>query len=78
MFLGHSKQHPGNVYRFLHIKTYYIIYSQDVQWLGKMWHEFYSIPSRHCANAYVGPFDNYIEENGTGQEDKKVFKSKHL
>ena len=33
-----------------------------------MWHEFYSIPSSHSADAYIAPFDDYIEENGTGQE----------
>ena len=67
-FLGYSTQHAGGVYRFLHMKTNHIIYTQDVQWLGKMWHEFYSIPSNHSADAYVDPFDDYIEENGTGQE----------
>ena len=33
-----------------------------------MWHEFYSVPSIHSADANVDPFDDYIEENGTGQE----------
>ena len=60
MFLGYSTQYAGDVYRFLH--------SQDVQWLGKMWHEFHSVPSNHSADAYVNPFDDYYEENGTGQE----------
>ena len=49
-------------------KTSHVIYSRDVHWLGKMWHEFYSIPSSHSADAYVGPFDDYIEETGTDQE----------
>ena len=40
--------------------------SRDVQWLGKMWNEFYSIPSSHSADAYVDPFD---EDTGT---DHKV------
>ena len=31
-------------------------------------HEFYSVPSKKSADAYVDPFDDYIEENGTGQE----------
>ena len=60
MFLGYSTQHAGDVYRFLHIKNQ-IIYSQDVQQLGKMWHEFYSIPSGHSVDAYVDPFDYYID-----------------
>ena len=68
MFLGYSTQHAGHVYRFLHMKMNHVIYSQDVQWLGKMWHEFYSIPSTHSADAYVDPFDDYIEENRTGQQ----------
>ena len=50
------------------MKTNHIVYSRDVQWLGKMWHEFYGIPSSRSADAYVDPFDNYIEETGTDQE----------
>ena len=53
---------------YLHMKMNHTIYSQDVQWLGKMWHEFYSIPSNHSADAYVDPFDDYIKENSAGQE----------
>ena len=68
MFLGYSTQHAGNVNRFLHMKTNHIIYSKDLQWLGKMWHEFYSIPCSHSADAYVDPFDDYIEETSTNQE----------
>ena len=68
MFLGCSTQHAGDVYRFLQMKTNHIIRSQDVQWLGKMWHEFYGVPSNHSADAYVDPFDDYIEENGTGRD----------
>ena len=33
-----------------------------------MWHEFYSIPSNHSADAYVDRVDDYIEENVTDQE----------
>ena len=33
-----------------------------------MWHEFYSIPSNHNVDTFVDPIDDYIEENGTGQE----------
>ena len=36
MFMGYSTQHAVDVYRFLHLKTNHIIYSRDVQWLGKM------------------------------------------
>ena len=68
MFMGYSTQHAGDVYRFLHMKTSYIMYSQDVEWLGKLWHEFYRILSTHSADKYVDPFDNYIEETDTNQE----------
>ena len=68
MFMGYCTQHAGDVYRFLHRKTNHIIYSRDVQWLGKMFHEFYSIPSIHCGDAYVDLFDDYIEETGIDQE----------
>ena len=33
-----------------------------------MRHESYSVPSNHSADVYLDPFDDYIEENGTGQE----------
>ena len=68
IFMGYSVQHAGDIYRFLQMKTSHIIYSRDVQWLCKMWHEFYSIPSSHSADAYVDSFDDYIEETGTDQE----------
>ena len=50
------------------MKTNHVIYSRDVQLLGKMWHELYSIPSDHSADAYVDPFDDYIEKTSTNQE----------
>ena len=50
MFMGYSTHHGGDMYRFLHLKTNHVIYSRDVQWLGKMWNEFYSIPGS-CADA---------------------------
>ena len=68
IYMGYSTQYAGNVYRFLHMKTNHIINSRDIQWLGKMWDEFYSIPSSHSADAYVDPFDDYIEETRTNQE----------
>ena len=68
MFMGYSTQHAGDVYRFLHMKTNHIIYSQGAQWLGKLWHEFYSVPNTHSTDMYVDPFDDYIEETGTNQE----------
>ena len=68
MFMGYSTQHAGDVYRLLHLKTNHVIYSRDVQLLSKMWNEFYNITSNHSADAYVDPFDDYIEDTGTEQE----------
>ena len=39
-----------------------------MQWLCKLWHEFYSVLSTHSTDKYVDPFDDYIEETGTDQE----------
>ena len=36
IFMGYSTQDAGDVYRFLHLKTNHVIYSRDVQRLGKM------------------------------------------
>ena len=68
MFVGYSTKHAEDVYRFLYMKTNHIIYRRDGQWLGKMWYEFYSIPRCHSTDAYVDPFDDYIDENSTDQE----------
>ena len=68
MLMGYNIQHTGDVYRLLHLWTNHVIYSRHVQWQGKMWNEFYNIPSTHIADAYVYPFDDYIENTGTDQE----------
>ena len=68
MFMGYSTQHAGDLYMFLHLKTNRVIYSRDVQWLGKMWKEFYNIPSNHSEDAYIDPFDDYNEDSVTEQE----------
>ena len=68
MFLGYSTQHAGDVYRFLHMKTNHTIHSLDLEWLGKMWHEFYNVPSNHSADAYVDTFDNYIDWSRGGRK----------
>ena len=39
-----------------------------MQWLGKLWEEFYHILNMHSADKYVDQFDDYIEETGTEQE----------
>ena len=70
MFMGYSTQHAGDIYRFLHMKTNHIIYSQDVQWLGKLWHKFYHIPNMHSADKYIDPFDDYIKESNNEQKEE--------
>ena len=72
MFMGYSTQHAGDVYMFLHLKKNHVIYSRDMQWLGTMWNEFYGIPSNHSADAYVDPFDDYIEDTVTDQETEST------
>ena len=67
-FMAYSTQHAGDVYRFLPMKTNHIIYSWDVQWLGKLWHEFYHVPNMHSADKYIDPFDDCIEETGNKQK----------
>ena len=42
-----------------------------MQWLGKLWHEFYHILNLHSAEKYEDPFDDYIEEPDTEQESEK-------
>ena len=70
MLLRYSTQHAGDVYQFLHMKINNIIYSRDVQWLVKLWHEFYHIPNLHSTEEYYDPFDDYIEEPDSEQESE--------
>jgi hypothetical protein len=39
MFVGHADQHAGDVHRLLHLSTFKVVESRDVQWLGKSWGE---------------------------------------
>ena len=41
-----------------------------MQWLGKLWDEFYHIPNLHSADTYIDPFDDYIEEPSVNQESE--------
>ena len=50
------------------MKTNHVIYGRDVQWLGKMWHKFYNIPSSDSTDTYVDLYDDYIEKTCTHQE----------
>ena len=40
-----------------------------MQWLDKIWKEFYDIPSNHNVDTYVDPFVDYIEETDVEQEN---------
>ena len=37
MFVGYAKDHTGDVYRFVYMKTGQIILSINVRWLNIMW-----------------------------------------
>ena len=71
MLLGYSTQHAGDVYWFLHMKMNHIIHSQDVQWLGKLWHEFYHFRNLHSTQQYGDPFEDYLKEPNTKEESEK-------
>ena len=71
MLQGYSEHHAGDVYWFLYMKTNHIRCSQDVQWLRKLWHEFYHILNLHSAEQHEDPFEDYIEENDTEEESEK-------
>ena len=34
-----------------------------------MWNDFYKVPSKHSAESSVDPFDDYIEDTNTGQQE---------
>ena len=61
------------------MKTNHIIYSQDVQWLGKLWHALYKVQSTHSTNKYVDPFDDYIEETVIEQNvEDNIQETEHM
>ena len=37
MFVGHTDDHSGDVYRFIHVKTQHVILSRDARWMNIMW-----------------------------------------
>ena len=71
MLLGYNTQHAGDVYWFLHMKMNHIIYSHNVQWLGKLWCEFYHFLNLHSADKYEDLFNKYIEETSTKQQESE-------
>ena len=42
-----------------------------MQWLGKLWHEFFHIVNLHCTDKYKDPFNEYIEEISTKQQESE-------
>ena len=42
-----------------------------MQWLGKLWNEFYQILNQHSAEKYEDPFNDYTEEPDTEQDNEK-------
>ena len=56
MLLGYGEVHAGDVYRFLNMRTKRIIHSRDVQWMNKMWSQYYQVPQTHTERGYVDPF----------------------
>ena len=53
MFVGYSTNHAGNVYQFIHAKTNQVIYSRDVQWLNKLWGEYYKQSPEDCLKYFI-------------------------
>ena len=49
MFVGYITNHAGNAYQFIHAKTNQVINSRDVQWLNKLWGEYYKESPEDCA-----------------------------
>ena len=69
LFVGHSTQHAGDVYRLLNPKTSRVIHSRDVKWIGKMWAEFYMIKMVDRASGYVDPEEDFqLEEEKEDQD----------
>ena len=68
LFVGYSTQHAGDVYTLLNPKTSTVIHSRDVNWIGKMWAEFYKIKMIDRASGYVDPDEEYQLE----EEDQDI------
>ena len=68
LFIGHSTQHAGDVYRLLNPKTNRVIYSRNVKWIGKTWAELYKIKMVDRASGYVDPDEDIQLE----EEDQDI------
>ena len=53
MVIGYLTAHAGNVYSFIHSKTNQIIYSCDVQWLNRLWGEYYKVSPKDCIKYFA-------------------------
>ncbi|KAG7340680.1 integrase core domain containing protein [Nitzschia inconspicua] len=67
IFLGYAKQHAGNVYRMLDLKTRQLRLSRDVQWLSKTYGEYKNPQIREDAQD-----DDHDSQLGIGEDDHDV------
>ena len=67
MFVGCSTVHVSDVYHIIHAKTNQIIYSQDDQWLNKLWGEYYKVSPLDCFKDFVDRLGGH--DDNDGQDD---------
>ena len=72
LIVWYSTQHAGDVYRLLNPKTSRVIHSRDVEWIGKMWAEFYKIKMIDRASGYVDPDEDFQLEEEDQDIDEEV------
>ena len=46
MFVGYAKDHSGDVFRLLNLKTKKILMSRDVTWIGKTYGEYFNYKAK--------------------------------
>ena len=68
LFVGHSTQYAGDVYRLLNVKTSRDILNRDVKQIGKTWAEFYKIEMGDRASGLVDPDEDFQLE----EEDQDI------
>ena len=59
MFVGYARQHAGDIYQMVNIKTNSVIITRDVSWINKFYHEQQGDPSHRLI---------YIEMDKTEKE----------
>ena len=76
MFLGYAKNHTGNCYRLLHLKTRKVIKSRDVIWLNKINNEKVTIVEeadvRKQRSRSIGGLSINVEEMMNEDEENGV------